>query len=139
MGVTAQVNTPATPKPSNADIKFEKNSHDYGTVKYGADASYEFKFTNTGTEPLVINACERSCGCTTPTCPKEPILPGKSSIVKVSYDTKRPGPINKTVTIKSNAKCGEVKITITGTVEAQPVEEPFPTEKKENNGTPLAK
>ncbi|MBC7865587.1 MAG: hypothetical protein IAF38_21615, partial [Bacteroidia bacterium] len=37
MGVTAQVNTPATPKPSNADIKFEKNSHDYGTVKYGAD------------------------------------------------------------------------------------------------------
>ena len=64
----------------------------------------EFKFKNTGKEPLIISKCKGSCGCTVPECPKEPILPGESSIIKVNYDEKRIGSFNKSITITSNAK-----------------------------------
>ena len=84
-------------------IEFERIEHDYGTIDQGANGKTEFVFTNTGTEPLIISKAKGSCGCTVPTWPKEPIAPGASGSIKVKYDTKRPGPINKSVTITSNA------------------------------------
>jgi hypothetical protein len=111
---------------SLADIKMDKMTHDYGTIKQGGNGECEFKFTNTGKEPLVITNCQGSCGCTVPQCPPEPILPGKSGIIKVKYDTNRPGGIYKTVTVNSNAKSGAQTLTIKGTVEPKPVEEAFP-------------
>jgi hypothetical protein len=124
---------------SNADISFDKTTHDFGTIKWGGNSDCEFKLTNTGKEPLIITNCQGSCGCTVPTCPKEPILPGKSAVIKVHYDSKRPGPINKQVTVQSNAKSGAQILKIVGNVEPQPVEEPFPTEKKVSDGTPIEK
>jgi len=112
---------------SQADIKFEKMVHDYGTIKQAADGGCEFIFKNTGKEPLIITNCQGSCGCTVPSCPKEPILPGKTGVIKVHYDTKRVGPISKTVSVQSNAISGMQTIQIKGTVEAAPVEEQFPT------------
>ena len=116
---------------SLADIKLEKTTHDYGTIKQGGDGECEFKFTNSGKEPLVITNCQGSCGCTVPQCPAEPILPGKSGVIKVRYDTNRPGGIYKTVTVNSNAKSGAQVLTIKGTVEVKPTEETFP-----QNATP---
>jgi hypothetical protein len=119
--------TPATAQPaSQADIKMDKMVHDYGNIAQGADGNCEFKFTNNGKEPLVITNCQGSCGCTVPECPTAPILPGKSGIIKVKYDTNRPGPIYKTVTVTSNAKSGNVVLTIKGNVEVKPAEEAFP-------------
>ncbi|MHB8259402.1 MAG: DUF1573 domain-containing protein [Bacteroidia bacterium] len=124
---TAKTVTPTVAATSLADIKFDKTVHDYGTIKQGADGGCEFKFTNTGKEPLIISNCQGSCGCTVPSCPKEPILPGKTGVIKVHYDTKRVGPISKTVSVQSNAIAGTQTIQIKGTVEAAPVEEQFPT------------
>lgn len=84
-------------------ISFNKEVHDYGTIQQGADGSCTFKITNDGNEPLVINNCKGSCGCTVPKCPKKPIAPGESAPIKVRYDTKRIGPINKSVRVSSNA------------------------------------
>ncbi len=131
--------TVAPANPNQADIKLDKMKHDYGTIKQGADGGCEFKFTNSGKEPLIISNCQGSCGCTVPSCPKEPILPGKSGVIKVHYDTKRVGPITKTVMIQSNAKSGTVTIQIAGTVEAVPVEEPFPSGNTNKNGAPFEK
>lgn len=130
--------TNATPA-SQADIKFEKLVHDYGTLKNGGNGDCEFKFTNTGKDPLIISNCSGSCGCTVPSCPKEPILPGKSGVIKVHYDTKRTGPISKTVTVVSNAKSGTITLTIKGTVEAPPQEEQFPANGATPNGAPFEK
>lgn len=123
--------TPSAAPTSLADIKMDKMVHDYGTIQQGADGTCEFKFTNTGKEPLIITNCQGSCGCTVPQCPTEPVLPGKSSVIKVKYDTNRIGGIYKTVTVTSNAKSGNVVLTIKGTVEAKPVDEAFP-----QNATP---
>jgi hypothetical protein len=118
---------PAQPASTSlADIKMDKMVHDYGNIKQGENGECEFKFVNNGKEPLVITNCQGSCGCTVPQCPKDPILPGKSGVIKVKYDTNRIGGIYKTVTVNSNAKSGNVVLTIKGNVEAKPVEEAFP-------------
>jgi hypothetical protein len=88
---------------SGPKIEFSKETHDYGTVKYGADGACTFEFKNTGNEPLIISNAKGSCGCTVPDWPKEPIAPGAKGTITVKYDTKRPGAINKSVTITSNA------------------------------------
>tara|TARA_B100001758_G_C18098110_1_gene446953 strand:+ start:123 stop:578 length:456 start_codon:yes stop_codon:yes gene_type:complete len=88
------------------EIEFEEEIIDLGEFMQYDDPSSkcEFKFKNTGKEPLIISKCKGSCGCTVPECPKEPILPGESSIIKVNYDEKRVGSFNKSITITSNAK-----------------------------------
>lgn len=104
---------------AGAEVSFDKEVHDYGTVKQGGNGECEFKFTNTGTEPLIISDAKGSCGCTVPEWPKTPIKPGESAVIKVKYDTKRVGPINKTVTVTSNASSEPTKVLrIKGTVEA---------------------
>lgn len=108
---------------SGAQITFDKDVHDFGEMKQGGDASYEFKFKNTGTGPLVISNARGSCGCTVPQWPQEPIKPGESNSIKVTYDSKRVGPINKSVTITSNADNEPTKVLrITGNIQAVPGE-----------------
>jgi hypothetical protein len=106
---------------SGAAIDFNKEVHDYGTIEQGADGTCEFEFKNTGTAPLIIQTAKGSCGCTVPSYPKEPIAPGASASIKVKYDTNRVGPINKSVTITSNASNEPTKvIRIKGNVNAAP-------------------
>ena len=108
---------------NGAEIEFEKLVHDYGEVPYNGNGECEFKFTNTGNEPLIIQKPKSSCGCTVPSWPKEPILPGESDVIKVTYKTTRVGNINKTVTVTSNAiKNGTVVLRIKGKVLEQPTE-----------------
>ena len=102
--------------PKAADIKFNTLEIDYGTIEHNADGNREFKFKNVGKEPLIITNCQGSCGCTVPTWPKEPIMPGKSGIIKVKYATDRVGHFQKNVTVTSNAKVEKVVLTIKGDV-----------------------
>ena len=122
-------------------ITLDKTIHDYGTITQGANGACEFIVTNSGTEPLIISRCKGSCGCTVPKCDKDPIMPGATSAISVKYDTKRIGPINKSVTITSNATNEPTKvIRIKGKVEAKdlgassgvPVKQP-------SNGAPTNK
>ena len=105
------------------EIEFDKVVHDYGDVPYNGNGECEFRFTNTGTEPLLIQKPKSSCGCTIPSWPNEPILPGESDVIKVTYRTNRAGNINKTVTVTSNAvKNSTVVLRIKGRVLEQPTE-----------------
>lgn len=97
------VNAQGTTIDKGPKITFSKEVHDYGNIKYDGDPNCTFEFTNTGDEPLIISNAKGSCGCTVPEWPKEPIAPGAKGTIKVKYDTKRSGPINKSVTISSNA------------------------------------
>lgn len=97
------VNAQNTAVQAGAKIEFSKETHDYGNIKYDGEPYCSFEFKNTGDEPLIISNAKGSCGCTVPEWPKEPIAPGAKGSIRVKYDTKRPGPINKSVTINSNA------------------------------------
>lgn len=124
-----------------AEMTFENDVHDFGTIEYAGNGTYEFKFKNTGTEPLIISDAKGSCGCTVPTYPKNvPIKPGETQSIKVTYDTKRAGSFTKTVSINSNAKTPQKVITIKGIVQAAPTEEAFPANgKKEDGAIPFEK
>jgi uncharacterized low-complexity protein len=116
--VVAQTEVNAT---SKAVISVDKDVHDYGTIEQGANGECVFTVTNTGTEPLIISLCKGSCGCTVPVCPQEPIAPGTSAKITVKYNTANPGPINKSVTITSNASNEPSKtVRISGNVTAKP-------------------
>lgn len=106
----------AQSKSDSAEIKFETLSYDFGTIPKAGNTTYLFKFTNAGKSPLIISECRRVCGCTTPHCPSEAILPGKTSFVEVHYDSLRVGPFTKTVTVVSNAKNNVVELKITGNI-----------------------
>ena len=103
------------------EIFFENTTHDYGVVKYEGDGTCEFTFKNTGKEPLLLTQVQASCGCTTPTWPKEPIKSGDTGTIVVKYNTKIPGTFNKTIRVYSNAKTSLVTLNIKGSVETKPV------------------
>ncbi|GAA4355304.1 hypothetical protein GCM10023185_18010 [Hymenobacter saemangeumensis] len=98
-------------------MQFEKELHDFGNVPEGTMATHEFKFKNTGNQPIVIANVQASCGCTTPDWTKTPVAPGKTGIIKAMYSSAgRPGVFNKTVTVTSNAATPSSVLTIKGTV-----------------------
>ena len=101
---------------AQAEIEFKSVTIDYGTIEKGSDGVRVFEFTNTGNEPLIISDVKSSCGCTIPSKPKDPILPGKTGEIKVKYDTNRVNPIRKTITVLSNAKTPTVALKIKGLV-----------------------
>lgn len=101
------------------NMKFEAESHDFGTVKEGNPAEFVFKFKNTGKEPIIIQDVKPACSCTTPDWTKTPIMPGKTGTVTASYGTQgRPGAFSKSVTVISNA--GTKTLMFNGTVEKAP-------------------
>jgi hypothetical protein len=90
---------------------FTTTEVDYGTIEKGANPLRVFEFKNTGKEPLIIKNAKGSCGCTVPTYPKEPIMPGQSSKIEVRYDTQRVGPFTKTITLTTN-EANETRVLI---------------------------
>ena len=99
-------------------IEFESLEINYGEISKGDNGIRIFKFTNIGSKPLIINKVYSSCGCTIPKKPSSPIGPGQSDEIQVKYDTKRVGPIRKTITVLSNAiNSPTMSLKITGNVE----------------------
>jgi len=104
----------------SAAINFEQETIDYGRIAKGSDGVRDFVFTNTGDAPLIITDVKSSCGCTIPKKPDGPIAPGATGTIQVKYDTKRVGPIRKTVTVYTNAENAKVKsLKIKGEVLAE--------------------
>ncbi len=99
------------------EISFDKLEHDYGTIYEGDNGTCEFQFKNTGKEPLILSNVYSSCGCTVPTWPREAIMPGKTAVIGVKYNTSRIGVINKKITVISNAEeSPRVELLIKGLV-----------------------
>ncbi|WP_245962962.1 DUF1573 domain-containing protein [Ulvibacter antarcticus] len=104
-------------------FQFETDVIDYGTIAQNADGVRAFKFTNVGNAPIVITKAKGSCGCTVPTKPNGPVMPGESAEIGVKYDTKRIGSFSKTITLTSNASEGVKVIKIKGKILAPTVAE----------------
>lgn len=102
--------------PNAGVLTFKSEEIDYGTISHNADGERTFYFTNSGKSPIVISAVNTSCGCTVPAYSKEPIMPGKSSEIKVKYATDRIGAFKKTITIISNASESNKVLRIKGEV-----------------------
>lgn len=101
-------------------IVFESTTHDYGTILQGGDGNCEFKFTNKGKAPIILNSVQASCGCTTPEWTRTPVNPGEKGTIKVTYNTNNIGAFNKSITVSSNAINSTVVLSIKGLVNPKP-------------------
>ena len=103
----------------NAKIVFDEMSHNFGSFQESDGVqTTSFKFTNKGDAPLVLSNVRASCGCTTPKWTREPVAPGETGSIDVTYNPKnRPGSFNKSVTVSSNAENATVVLRISGKVE----------------------
>lgn len=103
---------------AQAVISTDQATHDFGEIKEAdGKVAHSFEIKNTGDQPLVITRVIASCGCTTPEWTKEPIAPGKSGTIAITFDpAHRPGTFSKTVSVYSNGKTGSFILTIRGDV-----------------------
>ena len=84
-----------------ADVaKLNTETFDFGKVKLNVPAVATFVVTNVGTEPLIIEQANPTCGCTISDYTKSPIAPGKTGTIKATYNAATLGGIHKTLTVK---------------------------------------
>jgi hypothetical protein len=92
-------------KETGPVFRFEDTKWNFGMVREGEQIHMEFKFTNTGTEPIIITDAKVACGCTVVDYPKTPVRPGEKGVIKVNFDTTgKMDRQDRTVDIISNAK-----------------------------------
>ena len=102
------------------EIVFEEEFHDFGEINEGLVAEHVFSFKNEGEGSLIISNAQGSCGCTVPVWPRQPIAPGATGEIKVSFNsTGRAGKQDKRVTLTTNAVPQTKVLNITSTVIAK--------------------
>ena len=102
---------------AQANLKVADAKKSFGFVKKGEVVKIMYTFTNTGNQPLVITDAKAECSCTSIDFPKQPITPGQTNTITVSFDTKSVyDRQDRTVEIVSNAKNGVQKIRFKGVV-----------------------
>ena len=112
----ADKSSSSTYKGTGAEIKFEKLSVDFGTLKVGDVKTVTVTFTNIGKKPLILDDVISSCDCTTVDWSKQPIMPGKKGTIKATYTAKHTGLISKRLTVLSNANTDRVILQLKGEV-----------------------
>ncbi len=101
---------------NDANILFNEQEHNFGSLGYKKAMEYGFEFSNPGKTPLVISDVKTSCGCTVASWTKEPVKPGKSGTIKVRYDAAFPGVFQKEITVFYNGFGSPVILKIKGEV-----------------------
>ena len=102
---------------TDAQMEFEEIEWNFGEITQGESVEYAFKFTNTGSDPLIITSAKGSCGCTVPVWPREPVAPGESGVIDVKFNSKgKKGKQNKRVTLITNMVPSQKVLTVKGQV-----------------------
>lgn len=114
-GITLSASAQDAAKPES-DIEWKATTIDMGKIEQGKPVTVEFEFTNPSMIPLIINAVRPACGCTAADYPKEPIVPGKSGKIKLTYNAASTGPFTKSTTVTTNAAEGNSVLVIKGEV-----------------------
>ncbi|HZF66237.1 MAG TPA: DUF1573 domain-containing protein [Chitinophagaceae bacterium] len=103
---TSTLQTSSTDSASFTTINWlDPVQQDLGTIKEGQTPEITWRFTNTGTKPLVIENASATCGCTIAEKPQQPIMPGEEGTIKAKFTSEgRLGPNNKQVVVSANTK-----------------------------------
>ncbi len=101
--------------PKTDPLQVGEMSYDFGKIPQGKPVTHVFVVSNSGTEPLILENVQASCGCTTPEWSKDPIPAGGTKEIKVGYNAATEGSFSKSISIFYNK--GQVKsIVIKGDV-----------------------
>ncbi|MFK7923674.1 MAG: DUF1573 domain-containing protein [Bacteroidia bacterium] len=103
-------------KKGMAKMAWAQESHDFGSLQIGDEATYTFEVTNTGDADLELTSVKPSCSCTVADYTKTAIAPGETGYVTASYATKKAGVFSKTVTVQTNTEAGPIVLKLRGEV-----------------------
>ena len=106
--IAPEASVPAT----NSLMKWENETHDFGDIEKGKPVTYEFTFTNTTKETVLLTNVKPSCGCTAANYTKTPIKPGEKGTVEATYNAAAPGNFHKTITVTTNEEGTAPKVLI---------------------------
>ncbi len=106
----------AVVNPNAPVAKWDRTTADFGEIEQNIPKEAEFKLTNTGKEPLLIQTARAGCGCTNLKYSQEPVLPGKFTIISATYNAAAAGAFMKNITVTTNADPNPVVLYIKGTV-----------------------
>ena len=112
---TMQVSTTeakVAPTPIQSQIKWDQEMHDFGDIEKGKPATYEFSFTNTTKETILITTVRPACGCTAANYTKTPIKPGEKGMVAATFNAASGGMFQKSVTITTTENGAEAVKTL---------------------------
>lgn len=115
--VAAYAQDQETAQVTGPQITFEESEYNFGDIKQGEEVEHVFTFKNTGKVPLVLSNVRTTCGCTASEWTKQPVAPGKTGQVKVTFNSAgKMGVQNKAITVISNAINAQVQIKMVGNV-----------------------
>jgi hypothetical protein len=120
-------------------IKLNVEKHDFGKIVHNVPVTYLFEIKNISDKPVVVENTWASCGCTTPEKIVDPILPGKTAMLKVQYNAAAIAPFTKDVYIKLAGIEAPKSVQITGEVVSQADYDAYQKTKKDGNPQPAAK
>jgi hypothetical protein len=101
---------------AQSEVTFAEKTHSFGKIKQHVPVTYVFNFTNTSSRPVVIEKATAECGCTDPTYTSGAIMKGKTSEIKVTYNSENAGSFKKNVTVKFAGLPTPYILTIEGEV-----------------------
>lgn len=136
---TATTTAPQVQKKAEDYIKFKELTHNFGKIKQGVPVTYDFYFTNTSDQPVVIEYASASCGCTTPTWPQGAIAKGKTEKLTAGFNAGAIAPFNKSITVKLAGIDMPVMLTITGEVLSAEEYAKYEATKDKGNSKPGSK
>ncbi len=99
-------------------ISIVKPSHSFGEIAQNVPVEHKFELENSGNEPLILTEVKASCGCTATEWTKAPIAPGEKAFVTATFNAKKVGKFNKSITVFSNSE-DNLKLSFNGTVLAK--------------------
>ena len=112
----AFASTAQNAKKAEDVIKFNEVRYNFGKIKQGVPVTHDFQFSNIGNEPLIIETASASCGCTTPTWPKQPVMKSKEDVLKAGFNAAAPGTFEKTIFVKIKGIDAPYELKISGEV-----------------------
>lgn len=111
-----KINVPKKHTVAGASVQWAHQQINMGDVPQGKPVTFEFEFTNTGKEPVLITQVKAACGCTTPNYSTAPVKPGEKGLVKAVYNAAAAGAFTKNVTVNLSSDPNPVILTLSGTV-----------------------
>lgn len=105
-------------RPEEEVVKFEEKVHDFGDLLISdKSVTCKFKFTNISKKPIVVHNVVSSCGCTVPKWTKEPVMPGKTGTIDVTFKNDQGAyPFSKSITAYISGVNRPVVLHIKGVV-----------------------
>lgn len=114
--ITGSASLLAQSDTSRLEITWDKQVHDFKSIKQGTPVEATFTFTNTGNVPVSNIFGKTDCSCSKIEYNREPVMPGKTGTVKVSYNAVSTGFFEHGASVNFNPALPPMILKVKGAV-----------------------